>query len=334
MTTFFFLSGYFSPRALKKRGAGEFLFERAKRLAIPFSVFAYLLFPYLLVPLFMIPFLGSVYVAPVNVTGGDDTSLYLRVPSVMWFLFLLLVFNTIYALGFGPSWHVEMPCPSLPKLFTIVTICLGITNSILGTAFSPMINVFTIPQFSIRIVTYATFFYGGCVAGMNKWLDVIQERLRDPQIGKRIRCGVYSTVFISYMTYMAVFSLFYFPKAYQIWPLIICYVLDGLLGISACLGSVIFFKDYCDWVWNPATFIIWSGSYAAYILQTPFILLGVYIVLAIDPANSPSAAMTSTYELNAAMCWPYTILAGTVANVCSFGFGILMRNIPHFDKVF
>ena len=334
MSTFFFLSGYFSPRAMKKRGVGEFLFERAKRLAIPFSVFAYLLFPYVLVPLFMMPFLGPKYVAPVNVTGGDDTSLYLRVPSVMWFLFLLLAFNTIYALGFGPNWHVEMPCPSLPKLFTMVTICLGIINSCLGIAFSPMVNVFTVPQFSLRIVTYATFFYGGCVAGTNKWLDVVQERLQDPRMGKRIRCGVYSTVFVSYMAYMTVFSLFYFPQAYQIWPLIICYVLDGLIAISACLGSVIFFKDYFNWVWNPATFIIWSGTYAAYILQTHFILLGVYIVLAIDPANNPSAAMTSTYELNAAMSWPYTILASTVAVSCSFVFGVLMRNIPNFDKIF
>ena len=91
MTTFFFLSGYFSPRALRKRGPGAFLFERAKRLAIPFSVFAYVFFPYVLVPLFMMPFLGRKYVAPVNVTGGDDTSLYLRVPSVMWFLFLYVL---------------------------------------------------------------------------------------------------------------------------------------------------------------------------------------------------------------------------------------------------
>ena len=74
MTTFFFLSGYFSPRALKKRGPGAFLFERAKRLAIPFSVFAFVLFPYVLIPLFMMPFLGPKYVAPVNVTCGDALS--------------------------------------------------------------------------------------------------------------------------------------------------------------------------------------------------------------------------------------------------------------------
>jgi hypothetical protein len=280
----------------------------------------------------MMPFLGTKYVAPVNVTGADDTSLYLRVPSVMWFLFLLLAFNSIYAIGF-PSWHVEARCPSLPMLFAMVTICLGVPNTILGIAFSPAINLFTVPQFSIRIVTYASFFFGGCVAGMNNWLDVIQERLRNPQ-GKRIRCGVYATVFVSYMAYMTVFGLFYFPKAYQIWPLVFCYVLDGLLGVSACIGSVIFFKDYFDWVWNPATFIVWSGTYAAYILQTPFILLGIYIVLAIDPANDPSAAMVSTYELVAARCWPYTILASQIAVLCSFGFGILMRAIPNFDKVF
>ena len=216
----------------------------------------------------------------------------------------------------------------------MVTICLGIPNTILGIAFSPAINMFTVPQFSIRIVTYASFFFGGCVAGMNNWLDVLQERLRDAQTGKRIRCGVYATVFIAYMAYMSVFGVFYFPKAYQIWPLVICYVLDGLLGVSACTASIIFFRDHFDWVWNPATFIIWAGTYAAYILQTPFILLGIYIVLAIDPSNDPSAAMVSTYELDAAKCWPYTILASQIAVLCSFGFGFLMRSLPHFDTVF
>ncbi|OEU06581.1 hypothetical protein FRACYDRAFT_254279 [Fragilariopsis cylindrus CCMP1102] len=46
MHLFFFFSGYFCPSSLDKRGRYSFLFERVKRLGIPFVILGFTLYPY------------------------------------------------------------------------------------------------------------------------------------------------------------------------------------------------------------------------------------------------------------------------------------------------
>lgn len=46
MNMFFFYSGYFVPKSFDKKKGYEFLFDRVKRLGIPFTVYVYILGPY------------------------------------------------------------------------------------------------------------------------------------------------------------------------------------------------------------------------------------------------------------------------------------------------
>ena len=46
MNMFFFYSGYFVPKSFDKKKGRDFLFDRVKRLGIPFTVYTYVLGPY------------------------------------------------------------------------------------------------------------------------------------------------------------------------------------------------------------------------------------------------------------------------------------------------
>ena len=46
MNMFFFYSGYFVPKSFDKKKGHDFLFDRVKRLGIPFTVYTYVLGPY------------------------------------------------------------------------------------------------------------------------------------------------------------------------------------------------------------------------------------------------------------------------------------------------
>ena len=46
MNLFFFYSGYFVPKSFDKKGMYSFLFDRAKRLGVPFVVYTFFLGPF------------------------------------------------------------------------------------------------------------------------------------------------------------------------------------------------------------------------------------------------------------------------------------------------
>ena len=79
MCIFFFVSAYFSPSSLRRKGRAEFLSSRLKRLGIPFLLFLFLIGPALLA------FRDKVIM-------NRDFS-YFPEPGPPWFLAWLLIFN-------------------------------------------------------------------------------------------------------------------------------------------------------------------------------------------------------------------------------------------------
>jgi glucans biosynthesis protein C len=92
---FCFIAGYFTPRAYDRKGAGPFLLDRVKRLAVPLALYEFVINPVIW------------YVRDVH-KGSFEGSLasYLPVYFVplksiadgpVWFLLMLLVFSVVYA---------------------------------------------------------------------------------------------------------------------------------------------------------------------------------------------------------------------------------------------
>lgn len=92
MVLFFFLSGYFTPCSLQRKGAVGFLADRCKRLLVPYFVFFSGLGPLL------IWFVQKRLID--NHDGNDDKAepyQYFPIPGHMWFVFWLLLFSIAYA---------------------------------------------------------------------------------------------------------------------------------------------------------------------------------------------------------------------------------------------
>merc|ERR1712232_51571 len=122
MGLFFFYSGYFVPKSYDKKGRYDFLFDRVKRLGIPFVVYTFVLGPYLQNGLTHV-FFGLDF--PAGTTNCGPT----------WFLNTLMTFSIIYAFACGKNWSPKIDCPSLLGFFgfsiltgALVTVVLLFAN--------------------------------------------------------------------------------------------------------------------------------------------------------------------------------------------------------------
>lgn len=105
MSCFFFYSGYFSPKSYDKKGAYVFLFERIKRLGIPYSIYNFIIGPY------VIPSIGG----SLLTDSGPSTYSFTK-SDVTWFLASLIEMNLFYALLCGANWFPKVPFPGIPNL--------------------------------------------------------------------------------------------------------------------------------------------------------------------------------------------------------------------------
>lgn len=83
MVLFFFISAYFTPGSFARKGVLNFMRDKFKRLGIPYLAFTLVLGPLLIF-----------FIAKVCVGSGYT---YGPVPGPTWFIFWLLIFNSVYA---------------------------------------------------------------------------------------------------------------------------------------------------------------------------------------------------------------------------------------------
>eukprot|EP00956_Cyclotella_meneghiniana_P024091 scaffold48051_cov43-Cyclotella_meneghiniana.AAC.4 len=164
MNLFFFYSGYFVPKSIDTKRRHDFLFDRVKRLGIPFTVYVYVLGPYvelgLASLLFNTPF-------PKMMQNAGTT----------WFNNQLMIYSVVYALACGPDWTTKVKCPSLLG-FLMIGTTIGLFSGILMLFFPATDFFFTVPKFWQDFPSYPLYFFGGVIAQRNAWMEKIKDMHR------------------------------------------------------------------------------------------------------------------------------------------------------------
>ncbi|GMH81318.1 hypothetical protein TL16_g08892 [Triparma laevis f. inornata] len=159
MCVFFFISGYFTPSSFEKKGRQLFLRDKFKRLGIPYILFAFVLSLVL----------GMIY---KGFCGHDISPDPTPNPGPLWFVGWLLVFNYAYSCTDHNTHPTIMGCPSpfqmLKWTFWLNILQFGLIFAMGGTfAYMPL----TLGSLPFDVM----YFYGGCIAKRNKWLETGTE---------------------------------------------------------------------------------------------------------------------------------------------------------------
>lgn len=176
MGLFFFISGYFIPRSIDRKGMAAFWKDRLLRLGLPFLAYTFLLAK---VPNYLsmvrndglqMPFLEFCRVYFWRTIDAGPT----------WFLFALLVFSAGYSLWrlATPRWmrsggaQIKL---SVPRTGAILLFALAIAAGMWGVSqFSPTIHAYrlfgSITLMLAWFPQYILMFTAGILASRNDWL--------------------------------------------------------------------------------------------------------------------------------------------------------------------
>lgn len=176
MSLFFFISAYFMPGSLEKKGIGKFLKDRFIRLGIPLFLTMLLLHPSLNYFIYL-------YTQPNNPGWLSyvwyNISHYITTAH-MWFVLALLIFETVYALY---KKYIELPVSvfitdKLPSHLTIA-LFIGITG-ILAFVIRMIYPIggknFIGLQFGY-FTLYCAFYLLGIIANRKKWLTLLSFKM-------------------------------------------------------------------------------------------------------------------------------------------------------------
>ena len=180
MGLFFFISGYFTPGSVKRKGAFNFIKERTINFSIPILLYIFILGPFTMIAMSNLPVRWTDITATVTYSQYFTDKTYETIwLGQIWFIIMLLLYNTIYALFHElrkKSEHNPVN-NKLPKFITIVlfTLCIAIgcyvvmifiptPNTVVGFP-----SLFFLPQ-------YIAFFAAGTMAGRGDWLRKIPDK--------------------------------------------------------------------------------------------------------------------------------------------------------------
>jgi len=170
MGFFFLLAGYYTPRALERKGGRKFLIDRLIRLGIPLTIYFFVLSPF------------TIALAQVDsptpfwerwrerILVGDFE------PGPLWFVEALLLFSVAYQLINRTCNRVSTTLPALPRFFILF----------------PAVVLLGLISFAVRLVMpagqtalwlqlgyfpcYIFLFAGGCLAAQSRILEGIRRR--------------------------------------------------------------------------------------------------------------------------------------------------------------
>ena len=175
MAFFFFISGYFSERALQDRPPGQFLAQRIKRLGIPILLFVYLFSPVL--RLIRMSYLFSQQISLETIVDIYQNLNFGFELGPMWFILLLLVFSALLPIIKKASQSFITPKNIGLSIFGVIVfaVTLGFLTFLvrdhlpIGYVFQPL-NL-QIPF----IVQYIGLFWAGILTHQYQWLDRLEE---------------------------------------------------------------------------------------------------------------------------------------------------------------
>jgi len=323
MGLFFFYSGYFVPKSYDKKGRYDFLFDRVKRLGIPFVVYTFVLGPYLQNGLIHV-FFGLDF--PAGTTNCGPT----------WFLNTLMTFSIIYAFACGKNWSPKIDCPSLLGFFwfsiltgAMVTVVLLFAN---GYDF-----FFGVPVFWQDFPTFPIYFFGGAIAQRNNWMDNIRQMSRLAIYSWAIAAFALNTCATAFISAKVMSS----PSSgeFVVVQIITGLVYKGILQVGICLAVSVFFMDHFNKKYWCTPFFS-KAMYTAYIIQFAApMLIGLKVTFVILEATGNvayrdgSTSIASMYITNPNLIFPGWLLISGITLLINWPLAYAIRSIPGFSKV-
>lgn len=311
MGFFFFLSALFTEASYLKKGAGKFVTDRLKRLALPLLFYSFILSP-------ILNYIVYVYGRGKQATfmqylrGYDDWIDF----GVTWFVAALLLFTLVYVALQKAGISRQLKKISLPRNGKILLFAamLGVVSFGVRIIF-PVGWVLHPVGFQLGHFTqYIALFCAGIVASRNKWLnDIDAKRGRDWLI-------------LSIVLVIVIFPSFYAVKeathspldAFQgngSWQSLLSAVWEQVTGISIIMTLLCITK----FRWNTSTPLLQKmarAAFATYILH-PLVVI-VCTVLLKDIAIDPALKL---------------LIAAPVVVPCSFLLGSLVVKMPGIKNI-
>jgi fucose 4-O-acetylase-like acetyltransferase len=178
MGLFFFISGYFTPGAMERKGSLVFLKDKLIRLGIPLVVFSWLIDPFMKCLVNMGLNLNSPAFWEFYRTRLFDLSNL--EPGPLWFVLALLIFNMIHIIIRFTGKFISHPKPDRVRMFTgigslVFAVFLGAVTFLVRLEF-PIMKVvchFQIAYFPQYILLYIL----GVMAYRGQWLPKIPVKL-------------------------------------------------------------------------------------------------------------------------------------------------------------
>jgi glucan biosynthesis protein C len=320
MNLFFFYSGYFVPKSFDKKGWYSFLFERVKRLGIPFVVYNF----------FVGPFIESGFVHILFASRGDAFHPPIADGGPTWFLAQLMVFSSVYAVAFGKGWYPKAKCPSL-IMFLAISIGIGFATGVLCLFFPEGDSrYFNVPNFWRHQPSYPLYFFGGALAQRNDWMECIK---------KKSRIVIYLwTIAILTLYVLGVHDVIPVSKLSLVPSEFVSKIITSIRGMAFSLAVTVFFMDFVNRKFSSVTDFYSKSMYTAYIIQFAFPLPLAYKfwVMIVDRVGSLEKGYEGGswyFVTNENLLIPGYLFVGAVTMILIWPLSYGIRSIPGFSQV-
>ncbi|WP_125613598.1 acyltransferase family protein [Specibacter cremeus] len=260
MGLFFFLAGAFTPASFARKGRTRFLRDRWLRLGVPFTVFVLVVVPLIQWSVSLLGPHGSLPAAWLAELGYLDS-------GPLWFVGVLLVYSTVYALLAG-----RRPVRRRFRLPAVLAVCA------VGVATASFVLRLWFPVDSFQLFAAHVWQWGQCAglfmlglhAGRHGWFNDVPRALR------RTCAGVLVAGLAGVVALLMLFSSDLTPLAGGWhWESLVVALLEGAVSVAA---AVVVVSAVPGGPPSPVTRFAARAAYPAYIVQAP-VLVGIALAL-------------------------------------------------------
>lgn len=298
------------------------MFERVKRLGIPQVIFSFLIGPFILDALR--------YWLWERI--DEDNAVFrprLINEGPTWFLQQLIVFGILYSFVCKKGWSPKMECPTLFGFF-LWSLVIGTITGI-SMMFHKNLVYFGVPNFFRDYPQFVFFFFGGCVAQRNGWMEELKTNRSRIAIYTWLVLGLPIWVGRAYLSTSGVLndSTYLFVDGL---------LSNGLMAMGNSLGVTIFFMDFVNGSYWCTKFFA-ESMYTAYIIQYIPDMFSLrcwfWVLQSIDGiAMTTNEDGTIYYEYtNANLIIPGFLLVASITMIILWPLAYGIRSIPGFSKV-
>jgi len=306
MSLFFFVSGYFLPASLNRKGTKTFILDRLKRLGIPVLIYIFIIHPICIKLAY-----PDVNIAEFTMKGFHNLD-FLGRTGPLWFALALLIFSIVYALVHkyirGAKINLSISNTKIIALIGLITLFAFVIRLVapIGTSFYNF-------QFGF-FAAYIVFFYLGTLAAKSNIAEKISLQQGRKWLYLSFGIGIPLWFLAGYIGkifegQMLIFGGLNAPSfLYALWESFFCVsFIIALMGIAKARFNY----------QNLALKFLSENTFGVYVFHAP-VLIGLSV-------------LTSAVLLNA---FSKFVIIGFLAILTSLLVSWLIRQIPRIGKIF